>query len=559
MSHPSIVLGGETTNRYARWASAGFWLVCVTVVSVFWLLSIRHLLDDARRAQSVRLSAVGIRVHELQARRAEKDFLLRSLDDDGFRDDGRSRYLDRHREHVESIRGETTRLGELLPASEIPTIHRLLSTIDAYEQEFLSLVALYRDHGRELARLETACRSLCAALSRSAPRRWMEPASVAIVSLCATSPGSLSFCRDEDRDRFTRWLAEISADVSGELTDATSTATLGLIEDSSTALLALAEIERRIGRSEELGKQGELRSRVHAVEPVVEAILTDASNADDHAHRAVTVGLLATCCFMAVLFALAVLFARAASRRNRRLIEIQRRMEEDHHRLLQSERLAAIGQMVTGLAHESRNALQRTHACLDMLAEHIKDRQDALDLVARIEKSQDELHVLYEQVREFAAPLRLDRQPFDLDAIVAAAWTDLEVVRESRDVELDRIRSDTDRVCSVDRFALAQVFRNIFENSLQACDDPVRISVRYDAARLRGQPALRIAVRDNGPGLSAEERSRIFEPFFTTKIHGTGLGMAIAERIVTAHGGDVEIGEIRARGTEIVVTLPREA
>jgi two-component system, LuxR family, sensor kinase FixL len=107
----------------------------------------------------------------------------------------------------------------------------------------------------------------------------------------------------------------------------------------------------------------------------------------------------------------------------------------------------------------------------------------------------------------------------------------------------------------VDPFRLEQVLRNIFENSLAACRDPVEVACSPDT--LDGEPALRVAVRDNGPGLNAEQRQRIFEPFFTTKTQGTGLGMAIAERIVEAHGGQIGVGT-PACGAEILITLPRE-
>ncbi len=75
-------------------------------------------------------------------------------------------------------------------------------------------------------------------------------------------------------------------------------------------------------------------------------------------------------------------------------------------------------------------------------------------------------------------------------------------------------------------------------------------------ADLGGRPALRVAVRDNGPGLTEEQRRRIFEPFYTTKAHGTGLGMAIARRIIEAHGGTIAVGGA-GPGAEFVITLPR--
>ena len=108
-----------------------------------------------------------------------------------------------------------------------------------------------------------------------------------------------------------------------------------------------------------------------------------------------------------------------------------------------------------------------------------------------------------------------------------------------------------------DPFRLEQVFRNILDNSLAACADPVAIEIRSAAAEIDGQPALRIIVRDHGPGLSPEQRQRIFEPFFTTKTRGTGLGMPITKRIVEAHGGTIAVGEGGGVGAEIILTLPR--
>jgi signal transduction histidine kinase len=105
---------------------------------------------------------------------------------------------------------------------------------------------------------------------------------------------------------------------------------------------------------------------------------------------------------------------------------------------------------------------------------------------------------------------------------------------------------------------LGQVFRNILENALAACHDPVEVTVTASAMTLEGQPAVRIAVRDNGPGLSPEQRRRIFEPFFTTRTKGTGSGMAIAKRIVEAHGGQIAVGPCQGRGAEIIITLLRE-
>ncbi len=256
-------------------------------------------------------------------------------------------------------------------------------------------------------------------------------------------------------------------------------------------------------------------------------------------------------------------------------------LKQAQERTLQAERLAAIGQMVTGLAHESGNALARSQACLEMLALDLSDRPEALGLVARVQNAQDHLRQLYEEVRGYAAPLKLDRETCDLGAVWRQAWANLEVLRRGRPARLCEPAPGGDLRCSVDPFRLQQVFRNVFENSLAACRGPVEITIACSDAELDpGRPALRVAVRDNGPGLTPEQRRRIFEPFFTTKTKGTGLGMAIAKRIVEAHAGQIAVGPLAAIGqkeqgtgpsgpnaesrtssavgAEILITLPRE-
>jgi PAS domain S-box-containing protein len=229
--------------------------------------------------------------------------------------------------------------------------------------------------------------------------------------------------------------------------------------------------------------------------------------------------------------------------------------KRSEQRVLQAERLAAIGKAMTGLAHESRNALQRSQAGLEMLARRLADRPAERELVLRIQKAQEDMHQLFEEVRAYAAPIRLDCKPCDLAELLSAVWDDLAPAREERRARLVRDVGLTDCSCPADCFGLRQVFRNVLENSLAACADPVVIEARFADAALPGGPALAVSLRDNGPGLTPEARDRVFEEFFTTKTRGTGLGMAICRRVVEAHGGRIEVGP--GPGAEIVITLPR--
>jgi two-component system, LuxR family, sensor kinase FixL len=253
-------------------------------------------------------------------------------------------------------------------------------------------------------------------------------------------------------------------------------------------------------------------------------------------------------------------------------------------RLLQAERLAAIGQTITGLAHESRNALQRINSCTEMLEFEVEGNEEAMQLIRRSQKAQDDLTRLFDEVRSFAAPITLERSSCEVDHVWREAWQLVQGDCRGRDAQLEETMLTDFRHANVDRFRLVQVFRNLFENSLAACTDPVRIQVscrcvphesdrgaidRQHVGRLpeplpgatpvAASDRLEIRVRDNGPGLTPRARREVFEPFFTTKSKGTGLGMAIADRILDAHGGSIAVGDSSTSGAEFVLTLPIES
>jgi signal transduction histidine kinase len=233
------------------------------------------------------------------------------------------------------------------------------------------------------------------------------------------------------------------------------------------------------------------------------------------------------------------------------------KLREAEERARQAERLAGIGQVMAALAHESGNALARARVCLEMLAMEVEDRPEALELIARTSRAHDDLQRLYEEVRGYAAPLKLAREAWDVGGVWRQAWSDIASARQGRDARLREDTGGVGLVCPVDVFRLGQVFRNLFENSLAAAAGAVRVEVRCAETTLHGQPALRVAVRDDGPGLTAEQRRRAFEPFYTTKAKGTGLGLAIVRRIVEAHGGRIDLGDAEGPGVELVLVLPR--
>lgn len=227
--------------------------------------------------------------------------------------------------------------------------------------------------------------------------------------------------------------------------------------------------------------------------------------------------------------------------------------------LRESERMVALGQMVSVLAHVGRNALQRIYLRLELLAPQLAGQAESLKDLKRIELACDDLYKLQEDVLMFSAPIKLNRVHCSLAEVWQRAWSGLAPLWSARDATLEKRTNDVDIVCCVDPSQFEVVFRNLFENSLSECPDPVRITIRCQDAETEDGQALQVFVSDNGPGLTASQQAHVFEPFFTTKISATGLGLASARRIVEAHQGLISLGKGVDRGAEFLITLPRES
>ncbi len=224
-----------------------------------------------------------------------------------------------------------------------------------------------------------------------------------------------------------------------------------------------------------------------------------------------------------------------------------------------AQRLAAIGQTVAGLAHESRNALHRIQASVEILQLDIPPESELREEVDSIQRASKELTTALEEVRNYAAPMHLHRELALLPEVWRRVWRYLELQRSGRDAEIIEVQTGCECPVDMDVMRLEQVFRNLFENALSACEDPVRIHLECQCG---GPDFILLNIQDNGPGLCAEKREKLFEPFFTTKTRGTGLGMSIVQRIIDAHEGDIQIvepnlPEANPHGARYLIRLPK--
>jgi two-component system sensor histidine kinase HydH len=237
--------------------------------------------------------------------------------------------------------------------------------------------------------------------------------------------------------------------------------------------------------------------------------------------------------------------ARARARADARVIAAQLRALEASQRVaLQNEKLAAIGRLAAGVAHEVRNPLGVIRASASMLQEGFRPGEDGHRACEFIREEIDRLNGLITSLLNFARPTELRLQPVGLGGIVdRALHLALEEVRR-RGIAVEREGGDRMPEVPADPDLVAQVVLGLVVNAAEALEAGGRIVVR-----LGGEPAAAwIEVADDGPGVPAEATEQVFEPFFTTKPAGTGLGLAMAARIVQAHGGTIEVLAGRGAG-----------
>ncbi len=224
-------------------------------------------------------------------------------------------------------------------------------------------------------------------------------------------------------------------------------------------------------------------------------------------------------------------------------------------RLVESERLAAIGEAMRGLSHEGRNALQRAQAGIELLELDLAGDTRALRTLKQIADAHSHLQGLYEEVTSYAAPINLSRRLYPIDKIVDEAWSS--VARKGSHIT-NEVETNLDIDCEVDVGVMRIVLEQVFMNSLAATPYDAELQVSYLEAELNGRPAITMVISDNGSGIPQDDCERVFEPFFTTKTSGTGLGLAIAKRNVMAHGGSICFGTPLSDGASLYISLPKK-
>lgn len=237
------------------------------------------------------------------------------------------------------------------------------------------------------------------------------------------------------------------------------------------------------------------------------------------------------------------------------LAETNRRLELAQAEARRSERLAALGQLSAGLAHEIRNPLGVIKGSAEMLTQKVGDSNPlATELAGYISSETNRLSALVTRFLDFARPLHADLAPQDITAVLDRALTDVATLWKGEKVQVEKEYEPNLPPIPLDESLCEQAFVNIVQNAYDAMGPGGgRLRVNVAHSRANGRDGVIVKIEDTGPGIPPDLREQIFNPFVTTKKSGVGLGLSIVSKIVDGHNGYIRIedsGNAAGNGSE---------
>jgi len=227
-----------------------------------------------------------------------------------------------------------------------------------------------------------------------------------------------------------------------------------------------------------------------------------------------------------------------------------RRLQDEIRR---KEKLAAIGGLAAGVAHEIRNPLSSIKGIASYYKTKFEDGSEDKEMAGVMIEEVDRLSRVISELLEFARPTKLNRKPSDINGILKHSTRLVEQEAAAKKIGIQLNLASGSMEADVDPDRLTQCFLNLFLNAMQAMESGGRLTVSSSTG---ANGNIAIDIKDNGPGISAENLSKIFDPYFTTKPKGTGLGLAIVHKIIEAHQGQIKVRSTIGQGTVFSIILP---
>ncbi|HXC43748.1 MAG TPA: ATP-binding protein [Candidatus Dormibacteraeota bacterium] len=242
------------------------------------------------------------------------------------------------------------------------------------------------------------------------------------------------------------------------------------------------------------------------------------------------------------------------------LAETNKRLEQAQAEAQRSERLAALGQMSAGLAHEIRNPLGVIKGSAEMLHQKLGESNPlASELAGYISSETNRLSALVTRFLDFARPLHAELAPQQITAVLERALNDVSLAEKNTLVRVERHYQDNLPLIPLDEGLCEQAFVNLVQNAYDAMGKSGgTLRVTATKANSGQRDGVEVRIDDTGPGIPAKLREQIFNPFVTTKKTGVGLGLSIVSRIIDGHHGTIRVdsGRDGTGGTGFVIFFP---
>ncbi len=248
--------------------------------------------------------------------------------------------------------------------------------------------------------------------------------------------------------------------------------------------------------------------------------------------------------------------ARSFNEMSRQLDLFQKRMEAANKKLIQVEKLASIGHISAGIAHEIRNPLTSVKLNIQKLLESSSLRsaeRDHLDItqegIAQIEK-------FIKELLNFARVAQLNLALFSVEQIIEGAIKMTADFLELKRISLEKRYAESLPQVTVDADKIRQVILNVLRNACEAVEEGGKIAISVSVDHGQAEKGVKVEISDNGRGIPKSDWEDVFEPFYTTKAAGIGLGLAIARKIMEQHNGSIKVKSKKGRGTTFEIYIP---
>lgn len=233
----------------------------------------------------------------------------------------------------------------------------------------------------------------------------------------------------------------------------------------------------------------------------------------------------------------------------------QIKIMEDHLRKV--DRLAMLGKMAAGIAHEIRNPLASISGSIQVLEDDFKEGGTGERLLKIISREVSRLDSLMNDFLAFAKPVQELQTPLDISDFILGT---IELVNKNQEVPKTivwKVDIPQNLMATISAGEVSQVLWNLLMNALQAIPANGEIHIRAGQVRSESDAEwVEIRVGDNGPGIPVKDQAKIFEPFYTTKDQGTGLGLSIVQKIISDRGGRIRVDSSPGRGSEFIILFP---